>query len=82
MQKDKKDFEKTQPMTSKEILEDLTCYDSIKHLRKSLLQLILEFMANDEIDDRSDAYATYIVLDNHLWQIGKYQKRKSKKKAS
>lgn len=69
-------------ITSKEILNDLTSYDSIKNLRKSLLQIILEYLANDQIDDRSDAYSTYIILDNHLKQIGKYQKRKSKKKAS
>jgi hypothetical protein len=68
-------------MTPKEILNDLTFHDSAKHLRKSLNDIILEFLANDEIDDRSDAYATYIILDNHLAQIGKYQKRKSKKKA-
>jgi hypothetical protein len=62
-------------MTAKQILLDLSYIDSTKHLRKILLEMILEFMANDEIDDRSDAYATYIALDFHLRQIGKYQKK-------
>lgn len=69
-------------MTAKDILIDLTHIDSVKQLRKTLLDMTLEFMANDEIDFRQDVYSTYIVLDDHLKQIGKYQKSKSKKKAS
>jgi hypothetical protein len=65
-------------MTAKEIITNLTYNNTIKHLRKTLLEMTLEFMANDELDNRQDAYATYTVLDNHLKQIGKYQKSKRK----
>lgn len=67
-------------MKAKEIIKDLSYVDSIKHLRKSLLEMILEFMSNDNIDDRQDAYSTFIVLDNHLRQIGKYQKKQLRTK--
>jgi hypothetical protein len=65
-------------MTAKEILTDLTNYDSVKSLRKNLLEMILEYLANDEIDNGQDAYTTFIILDNHLRQIGRYQRKKIK----
>jgi hypothetical protein len=65
-------------MKAKEIITDLTYYDSVKSFRKTLLDMTLTFMADDEIDDRSDVYSFYTVLDNHLRQIGKYQKSKKK----
>lgn len=65
-------------MKAKEIITDLSSADSIKNLRKSLLNIILEFMANNEIDDRSDAYSTFIILNHHLRQVGKYQKKQLK----
>lgn len=64
-------------MTAEEILDDLTYYDSIKSFRKTLLEMTLTFLADDEIDYRQDVYAFYTILDNHLKQIGKYVKRKS-----
>jgi hypothetical protein len=65
-------------MTAKEILTDLTYYDTVKHLRKDLHEMFVEFVCNDEIDYRQDILATFTVLDNHLKQIGRYQRQKGK----
>jgi hypothetical protein len=61
-------------MTPKEIIDDLLIEVSIKNLRHNLKDLIFEFLTNDNIDDRQEAYMTYIIIDCMLKRIRKYQK--------
>jgi hypothetical protein len=66
-------------MKPKKIITDLTNWDSIKHMRATLLVMVLHFMSDDNIDDRSDVNSFYIMVDNHLLQIQKYQKKTRRK---